>query len=130
MPRWSTRKAQIEPLACLVALFAVCAGLTAYASVLHSTVGGSAERNVAEPTLEPVHHALSDDGVVRPGRLGRGLREGPAGHDVNLTLTAASTEWRAGPDPPPSADAASKTVSVRLEPGRVRFGRLEVAVWR
>lgn len=130
MSRWSTRKAQIEPLAALVALFAVCAGLTAYASVLHTTVGSPAGRNVAEPTLERVQHASSDDGVVRPSRLARGLNAGPDGHGVNLTLKTDGAEWHAGPDRPPSADVASRTVSVRLEPGRVRAGRLKVAVWR
>lgn len=130
MSRWSTRKAQIEPLAAIVAVFAVCAGLTAYASVLDAAVGGPAERNVAEPTLERVQHAVSAGGVVRPRALPSGLDAGPDGYSVNLTVTTDTAEWDAGPDRPPAADVDSRIVSVRLGPSRIRSGRLTVAVWR
>jgi len=128
MSRWSGR-AQVEPLAALVAVFAVCAALSVYAGVLDATVP-TLDRNAAEPTVERVERRLTDAGVVDPRTLLDGLRAGPDGYGLNLSLRADGETWSAGPTPPPSADAAERTVSVSVGPGRIRPGRLRVEVWR
>ncbi|MFC4449312.1 DUF7285 family protein [Halorussus aquaticus] len=126
-PRRTTR-AQVEPLAALVAVFAVGVALTAYAGVLDATLP-TRDRNLAEPTVERAERAVSGVGVVDPDALAAGLRAGPDGYSVTLTLEAAGRTWRAGPTPPPSADAAELAVSVRVGPGRVRPGTLRAEVW-
>lgn len=127
MSRWSGR-AQAEPLAALVALFAVGAALSVYAGVLDGTLS-TTDRNPAEPTVERAERAVTEVGVVDPDTLPTGLRAGPEGYRVNLTLDAAGRTWRAGPTPPPSADSADLAVSVRVGPGRIRPGRLRAEVW-
>ncbi|NEU57540.1 hypothetical protein FXF75_12515 [Halorussus sp. MSC15.2] len=125
--RWPTR-AQVEPLAALVAVFAVGAALTAYTGVLGATLP-THDRNLAEPTVERAERAVSEVGVADPDALAAGLRAGPNGYSVTLTLEAAGRTWRTGPTPPTSADAAELAVSVRVGPGRVRPGTLRAEVW-
>lgn len=124
----SSDRAQVEPLAALAAVFAVGVALTTYAGVLDAALP-SPDRNLAAPTVERVERAVTEAGVADPGALAEGLRAGPNGYRVNLTLRAAGTRWHAGPDPPSSADAADRAVSVRVAPGRVRPGRLRAEVW-
>ncbi len=135
MPRWSRRecarrrRGQTEPLAALVALFAVCAGVSLYATVL----GGSipvADRDASEPTLERVRDAAATNGAVRPDALSAAVDAGPDGRRVNATLAARGRRWSVGPSTPAATDRASRAVSVRLGPGRVAPGRLTVRVWR
>lgn len=121
-------RGQVEPLAALVAVFAVGVALTAYTGVLDATLP-TPDRNVAEPTLERATRAVAEAGVADPESLAAGLRAGPDGYRVNLTLRAAGESWHAGPTPPASADVADRAVSVRLSPGRVRPGRLRAEVW-
>jgi len=128
MSRWSGR-GQVEPLAALVAVFAVGAALSVYAGVLDEAVPAP-DRNVAEPTVDRVERRLTDAGVVDPTDLRTGLNAGPDGYRLNITLTADGETWRVGPTPPPSADAAETSVSVRVGPGRIRPGRLRAEVWR
>lgn len=137
MSRWSgdgdsragtNDRAQTEPLAALVAVFAVGVALATYAGVLDATVP-TPDRNVAGPTVERVERAVSEAGVAVPDALAAGLRAGPSGYETNLTLRAAGRTWHAGPTPPESADAATLAVSVRVGPGRVRPGRLRAEVW-
>jgi hypothetical protein len=134
MSRWSDSenvidRAQVEPLAALVAVFAVGAALTAYAGVLDATIP-SPDRNVAGPTVERVERAVGDEtGVVTPSALTEGLRAGPDGYALNLTLRWAGRTWHAGPTPPPTADAAEVATSIRVGPGQIRPGRLRAEVW-
>jgi hypothetical protein len=122
-------RAQVEPLAALAAVFAVCVGLALYGGVLSSVTPGT-ERDLARPTLDRVHDRLSTGGVAVPGRLDAARAVGPDGYDLNLSVTAADRRWTAGPEPPASAhDAATRTTGVRLTPGRVAPGRLRVVVW-
>lgn len=121
-------RAQTEPLAALVAVFAVGVALTTYAGVLDATLP-TPDRNVAEPTVERVERAVCEAGVADPDALAGGLRRGPDGYETNLTLEADGRTWHAGPTPPASADAAVLAVSVRVGPGRVRPGRLRAEVW-
>ncbi|WP_137283346.1 DUF7285 family protein [Halorussus salinisoli] len=133
MSRWSGRlplrdRAQVEPLAALVAVFAVGVALTTYTGVLDATLP-TPDRNLAGPTVERAERAVGDTGVADPEALPAGLHAGPDGYDLNLTLRSAGRTWHAGPTPPPSADAADLAVSVRVGPGRIRPGRLRAEVW-
>ncbi|WP_135829137.1 DUF7285 family protein [Halorussus halobius] len=121
-------RAQVEPLAALVAVFAVGVALAAYAGVLDGTLS-TPDRNLADPTVERAEHAIAGTGVADPDALPAGLRAAPDGHRVNLTLEAAGRTWRAGPSPPARADAADLAVSVRVAPGRIRPGELRAEVW-
>ncbi|WP_435179690.1 DUF7285 family protein [Halorussus sp. AFM4] len=136
MSRWSgdppaarrPTRAQVEPLAALVAVFAVGVALAAYAGVLGDALP-TPDRNLAEPTVERAERAVGPAGVAAPDALAAGLRAAPDGYAVNLTLSAAGRTWRAGPTPPARAEAADLAVSVRVGPGRLRPGRLRAEVW-
>ncbi|WP_128477984.1 DUF7285 family protein [Halorussus pelagicus] len=124
----AANRAQVEPLAALVAVFVVGVALTAYTGVLDATIP-TPDRNVADPTVERANRALTETGIADPEALAAGLRAGPDGYRLNLTLQAAGQSWHAGPTPPPSADDAALAVSVRIAPGSVRPGRLRAEVW-
>lgn len=130
MSRSSVRKGQVEPTAALVALLAVCAGVTTYATALGAAVP-PVDRDVARPTLDRVVDSLSTGGVVHPTRAGRAKRVGPSGYRLNVSVAAAGRRWTAGPTPPEAGrtDAAARPTSVRLGPGRIRPGRVRVEVW-
>jgi hypothetical protein len=119
----------VEPLAALAALFAVCVGLSVYALVL-ADAGRPTDRDLAEPTLATAGDAVSVRGVAHPARLDRALDARPSGTRLNVTLTTDSRAWSVGPTPAVHGDRATRRVSVRLGPGRVRVGRLRVVVWR
>lgn len=131
MSRWSTHRAQLEPTAALVAVFAVAAGLTLYAGALDGVLPDSEEsRRVAEPTLERVHGALSSTGVVDPTELPDVLSTAPDGYRIAVSLAADGKRWRVGPASPPTAAMAARPVSVRVAPGVVVAGTLRVVVWK
>lgn len=128
--REARRRAQASPVAALAALFAVCAGVSLYATVLGGSVPLVQGGGVADPTLDRVHDAASDGGVTAPDRLAAATTRGPEGYRLNVSLAVANERWTAGPAAPRSAtDRASRLVSVRLAPGRVEPGRLSVVVW-
>jgi len=129
MSHSSGRRAQVEPFAAIVAVFAVGIGLTVYAGALDANLPGERERNRADPTLDRVVTQVSEAGVVNPDQIDAATTVTPAGAEVNATLVAAGQRWHVGPAPPATADVASQRVSVRVHPGQVRPGRLEVAVW-
>jgi hypothetical protein len=123
-------RAQVEPFAALAALFVVCAGLSTYAVVLAGAGGEEPERGVATPTLVAVHDAVTERGVVLPARLHRALDRRPTGRRLAVVVATADQRWRVGEVPPPTADdSASRPVTVRLGPGRLRVGQLRVVVW-
>jgi hypothetical protein len=131
MSRAGCRRGQVEPLAALAALFAVCVGLSTYAVVL--TEAGARvqpERDVATPTLAAVHDAVTERGVVHPDRLRRALVHDPTGWRLAVVLHTSDRRWAVGPSWPSAAERAERPVSVRLGPGRVSAGRLRVVVWR
>lgn len=130
MSHSSGRRAQVEPFAAIVAVFAVGVGLTVYAGALDASVPGTSGRDVARPTLDRVSDSLGGGGVLDPRQLGNATTVTPAGYRLNVTLEAADQRWQVGPSPPEAADRASERVSVRLAPGRVRPGLLEVWVWQ
>mgnify|MGYP006284956747 FL=1 len=127
----SSARGQVEPLAALVGLLAVCAAVSTYATAL-AGVGYEADRDVATPTLDRVTDRLATGGVADPGRRAMAQRAGPAGYRLNVTVAAAGRRWYAGPTPPgerADTDTVGRTIGVRLAPGRVRPGRVRVEVW-
>lgn len=130
----------VEPTAALVATVAVCLAVSLYAGALDEAVP-AVERNVAEPTLQQVQESLTAGGVIHPGRLPLAKGQGPAGYDLNVTVSAADRRWHLGPPVPDGGrdgwsggsagrvDRAGRRVSVVVGPGVVRRGALEVAVW-
>ncbi|MFD1644778.1 DUF7285 family protein [Haloarchaeobius litoreus] len=129
MSRWSTRRAQVEPTAALVAVFAVAVGLTLYAGAVDSLPADESSRQVTQPTLSQVHGSLTETGVADPADLNETLAVGPDGYHVAVTLSADGERWRVGPAAPPTAATAARPVSVRIAPGVVVSGRLRVGVW-
>lgn len=132
-PRTRRSRAQVEPLAALAALFAVCVGLSLYTLVLVDA-SAPADRDLAGPTLTAVEDAVSHRGVVLPTRLDQAVDHAPSGYSLNVTLATDDRRWTVGPSPSSSdaidGDRASRVVSVRLGPGRIRVGTLHVVVWR
>ncbi|RDI71230.1 DUF7285 family protein [Halopelagius longus] len=130
--REGRERGQASPLAALVALFAVCTGVSIYVVALGGTAALGDDRTYADPTLHRVSEELADGGVADPSALGTAQSAAPDGRRLNVTLTAGDRRWTAGPTPPNGTptDAASRTTSVRFGPGSVVPGRLRVAVWR
>ncbi|MFB6140293.1 MAG: hypothetical protein ABEJ26_07640 [Halosimplex sp.] len=127
--RRSWGEGQTEPLAALVAVLVVALALALYAGAFEANLPGPLDRDRAEAAADRIERAVTAGGVARPGRLTAALDRGPSGYRVNATLTVGDRTERAGPAAPATADAASRRVGVRLEPGRIRPGRLEVRVW-
>ncbi|WP_324663121.1 DUF7285 family protein [Haloarcula sediminis] len=126
----SSARAATEPLAALVAVFAVSAGLALYAGTLDDTLADVGNgRDVAGPAADAVERRITTGGVVDPTRVSDSLSAVPSGYEGNVTLWA-ERQWSAGPTPPAGADTDNRTVSVALGPATVRRGRLRVAVWR
>ena len=128
----SSARGQVEPVAALAVLLAVSSAVSAYAVALDD-VGAERrdERELAGPTLDRVTDVLVTGGIADPTRTARAHRAGPDGYRVNVTVAAAGRRWHVGGTPSPGAttDAASRSVGVRLGPGRVRPGRVRVEVW-
>lgn len=126
----SSDRAATEPLAALVAVFAVSTGLALYAGVLDDSLAeATGERNVAGPTADAVERNLTTAGVVDPARVNDSLDAIPSGYEGNVTLRAEQ-RYTVGPTPPADADTDHRTVSVALGPATVRRGTLRVSVWR
>ena len=126
----SSGRAQVEPVAALVAVAVVSLALGLYTGVLDSTLPGQQDRHVPETALSAVEDRIAPAGVVRPRRIPGGPDAGPAGYETNVTVTTDDRRWTAGPVPPRTAGNATARVSVRSAPARVVPGRLRVAVWR
>ncbi|EMA06823.1 hypothetical protein SAMN05443574_105253 [Haloarcula vallismortis] len=128
----SSDRATTEPLAALVAVFAITLGVSLYAGVVDEAFGTLDDaRNIATPTADTVEQRLSSAGVVRPERVDNALDAVPANYHGNVTITATTGErWGGGREPPSNADTETRTVSVRVGPGAVRRGTLTVRVWR
>lgn len=127
MSRSSGRRGQTEPLAALAAVFAVGVAVSLYAGAL--PVPAERSDDVAETTLSAVYRDVSSGGTVLPDRAESRPLSGPAGYEINITLSAGTVRVRRGPQRPPSATNATRSVGVRTGPGTVRAGRLSVGVW-
>ncbi len=123
-------RATAEPLAALVAVFAVTAGIALYAGVIDEALAGSqAERNRAAPTADLIERNHSTVGLFDPSGLAQSLSAVPDGYSGNVTVRADRT-WAAGPAPPANTDSVRRSVSIRASPGIVQRGTLRVSVWR
>ena len=128
-----TRRAQTTPIVALVALFAVCAGVSLYATTLGSVMPGETGNALAEPTLERVYDVTSDGGAVSPTALSRADRVAPDGYRLAVALIVDEGRWTDSSRPPPDdagVDTATRTVAVAMADGSVVWGRLRVWVWR
>ena len=131
----SPGRAQVEPLAALVAVFAVGVGLALYVGAVDATVPKIAsDRELAEPTADLLVAAASDGAT---GAIETPLEPAvdgarPTAHEFNATLRTDAASWAAGSTRPETHvldDCARRSVAVRIEPGVVRPGTLEVCVW-
>jgi len=130
-----TRRGQTTPVVALVALFAVCAGVSLYATALDGVAptGTGTGTTLAEPTLERVYDAVADGGVVSPVGLHRAERVAPDGHRVAVAVVTDDGRWTTGRRPPAGSegvDTADRTVAVSTADSGVVWGRLRVWVWR
>ena len=121
-------RALVQPVPALIAAAVVCVAVSLYATALHDRTPG-ADRDLAGPAADEAVDALTDTGVADPARLGNASEHAPPGYEANLTLTAHDRAWTAGPTPPDDASTATRSVTVRVGPGRHRPGRIRVVVW-
>jgi len=123
------RRGQVEPLAAIAGVLAICIGLGMVATVFHDAAPVD-DRSVAGPTLDRTAAAVVSGGTVTPKALDALDRPAPSGYRANVTVETLRTHHHRGPTPPPEADRASRPVSVQVRPGVKRPGTLTVAVWR
>lgn len=127
----SSDRGQTEPLAALAAVFALGIALSLYTAGLGGALADASDRDrdVAAPALSSVAGELLGNGVVDPADLPEGLSASPEGYRMRITLTTDDRDWSAGPPAPPTAESATRRVSVQRWPGRVVPGHLRVEVW-
>lgn len=126
----SSDKGQTEPLAALLAVFALGLGLSLYVGVLDSTLPLlSSERDITPTAAERLVTESSSFGVLDPPIAGPAAASRPTGYELNATVRADGAVWTGGPTRVESSDCTTRSVSVRTAPGRVRPGLLEVCVW-
>jgi hypothetical protein len=121
----------VEPLAALVAVFALGVGLSLYVGVLDSTVAIATDDTELTPAAtDALENEASSFGVIRPPIENAVERAQPSGRALNASLRTERSTWHGGPPRDGSMDCETRSVSVRTAPGRVRPGRLEVCTWR
>lgn len=123
-------RGQVEPLAALVAVFAIATALTLYAGVVGDVLDRDESRDTVEVTLDAVAAEVTEAGVAEPQRLSRASQATPDGRELNVTLRGDGTVRQYGPTPPERAEQASRPIGVRTEPGRVGAGELRVVLWQ
>jgi hypothetical protein len=122
----SSGRGQVEPLAALVAVVAVCAAVSLHAGVLDARIDALADNGPSpERTLDRVHDRMWNGSTVDPGRLTLPTVDVQA----NASLATANRRWTVGPAPPSDAARAARPTAVRLGPGRVEPARIRVVVW-
>lgn len=127
---YSSGRAQVEPLAALAAVFAVGVGLSLYAGALDGALASLAtDRTVAPAAADRFLTAASTFGAVEPPIEEAAAEARPTAHRLNATLRAGDASWTAGRPAPASAACERRRVGVRVAPGRVRPGSLEVCTW-
>ena len=124
----SSDSAQVEPLAALVAVFAVCVGIGLYVDV-HEDVWPTTDREIAPTATDRFVTEATEFGVLVPPFDGAADAARPRAYALNATVRTDHGTWYVGAEPPADAARAERRVSVRVEPGRVRPGRVEVSVW-
>lgn len=123
-------RGQVEPLAALAAVFAVGVGLTLYVGALDTTLSRlTSDREVAPAAADRTAAEASSFGAVEPPIEGSVAAARPTGYELNATLRTKGAEWTGGPPTPRETGCEQRDVSVRVAPGRIRPGGLEVCVW-
>ena len=126
----SSDRAQTEPLAALVAVFALGLGLSLYAGVLDSTLPLlSTEREITSTATDRFISESSSFGALDPPIADAVAASRPTGYELNATVRAETSVWNGGPRRADSADCTTRSVSVRTAPGQIRPGRVEVCAW-
>lgn len=126
----SPGRGQTEPLAALIAVFALGVGLSLYAGVLDSTLPLlSSESEITPIAADRIVASGSSFGVLDPPIADAVAESRPTGYELNATARTEEAVWTGGPPRVEAADCTVRSVSVRTAPGRVRPGRLEVCVW-
>lgn len=127
---YSSDSGQTEPIAALVAVFALGAGLSIYVGVLDATLPLlSPEHEITPIAAERLTAERSSLGAIHPPIDGAVADSRPSGHELNATLRADGSAWSGGPTRPDGPDCLQRSVSVRVGPGQVRRGVLEVCTW-
>lgn len=144
-------RAQVEPIAALVALLAVGAGLGCYAVALDAAAPDR-DRAVDEPVLDRVQREASVGGVLDPDALAVPERGVPPDAAVLVEVRTDGRSWRVG-DPAAArrggaaggsaagggavdggaasgVAVAERRVTVAVAPGETAGGTLRVAVRR
>ena len=123
------RRGQTEPLVVLAGVLAVSVGLTIYAGAALTATEPTGTEGGVEPLADRALALSADDGVVDPAALVEPATLVDDDRTVSVALVANGTVARAGPEPPADADRASRPTTIRLGPGTLAAGRLEVAAW-
>jgi len=139
--RWSGEptdgvdRAAVEPVAALVGVLAVSAGLGLYIVALDAATPTPTERS-ADTTLDVMERELTVGGIVRPSRRHDLEWQTPA----TVEIATDRRTWRVGlggatPSPageldPRTVVIATRPVSVAIRTGETVRGRLRVAVHR
>jgi hypothetical protein len=143
-----SRRSQSEPLAALVSVAAVCLVVSLSVGLLTDTIPELGnDREIADPAADSVWQDIRTDGAFDvnttiPTTVERSSL--PDGYAVAVevqTVRDDGTIRQAGNAqfdtagvvtdavPPETAETVTRPVSVRLQPGDVRPGRLIVEVW-
>lgn len=131
-------RAQVEPVAALVALLAVGAGLGLYAVALEEAAPDR-ERDPATTTLDRVEREATVSGVVDPERLTIPAGVARGATTVRAELRAAGRSWRVGESGAVEGSdrrstrnrtEATRAVTVRVAPGENVRGTLRVVIGR
>lgn len=129
---FSSDSGQTEPLAALVAVFALGVGLSLYVGVLDSTLPLlSTESKMAPIAADRFLTESSSFGVLEPPVAGAVAASRPTGYELNATVRTESAVWTGGPSRAAVSEleCIDRAVSVRTAPGQVRPGQAEVCVW-
>lgn len=127
---FSSDRGQTEPLAALVAVFALGLGLSLYVGVLDSTLPLLSGGHKITPTAaDRLVTEGSSFGVIDPPITGSVAAARPTGYHLNGTVGTEESVWTGGPPRIDAADCVVRSVRVRTAPGRIRRGILEVCVW-
>ncbi len=126
----SSARGQTEPIAALIAVFALGIGLSLYVGVLDSTLSSFTDDREIGPTAADRFLAEAESfGVVEPPIAEAATAASPDGYRLNATVRTSERNWAGGPPRAEHRACADRSISVRAAPGTVHSGRLEVCVW-
>ncbi|WP_182013141.1 DUF7285 family protein [Haloquadratum walsbyi] len=129
-------RAQTSPIVALIALFAVCVGVSLYATTLTDIFQSSSDRELAGPTADRIIDIHAPGGVLDPTNVTVAPTSAsmsvPRGYQANISIYTDSDEWQYGPHPPVDnthTDSVTRSVGVAVDSG-VDWGIIIVRVWQ